>query len=482
MAASEAVATLETIFARASGAGRAGIAVYRLSGPGSFTLLEKLTGKQATPGRIVRAKLYAPPNIGGDRTSELIDDGLVLSFKAPRSFTGEDVVELHLHGSVAVERRVYEVLSQLGARLAEPGEFTRRALINGKLDLAQTEGLADLIDAETDQQRRLALGQMRGRLSEVTKAWRQQLIDILAPLEAAIDFPDEEDVPSEIAARALPVINELEAALAEFEAASAIGIGIREGIDLALIGPPNAGKSSLLNRLANSERAIVSDEPGTTRDIVDIRLDIAGLPVTLSDTAGVRDETNNVIEQIGMAKTLKKAKASQIRLLVLDVSRETNFGTTPNTDEIESLAIRCGVSRETIDLLEPGDIFLCNKVDLHPHHEELKRGAKDVGGLTIVFVSAETGLGIDTLKELIEDRLRTFDCEGAGALPTRERHVEAVAFARGHLADAREKANVTPEFAAEDVRLAIRALSRITGEVDVEDVLGAIFSSFCIGK
>ncbi|MEZ5921810.1 MAG: tRNA uridine-5-carboxymethylaminomethyl(34) synthesis GTPase MnmE [Parvularculaceae bacterium] len=450
----------DTIFARASGAGRAGVAVFRISGPGAFEMSKTLSGAGDEPKR---ARLRPIRDAAGD----LIDEGLVILFKAPASFTGEDVCELHLHGSPAVEAALFEALAKLGARPAEAGEFTRRALLNGKMDLAEVEGLSDLIEAETTLQRKQALGQVGGGLSTVSEGWRTRLIAILAPLEADIDFPDEEDIPAAIAARAGPeieaLIGELEATLTTASKAQAI----REGVRVVIIGAPNAGKSSLLNRLSGSERAIVSDQPGTTRDIIDARLDLSGALVTLFDTAGLRDATNDAIEEEGVRRARNAAEQADIRILINDVS-DVSFQDS-------------SVSRETLvsayGLLKPGDIIAWNKSDRLAAGTSLPAGQKD--GL---LVSAKTGEGVEALLALLSDRVAALCGRIEGPALSRARHEAAVRDAIDHLSSALGRIAAAPELAAEDVRMAARALGRIAGAVGVEDVLDAIFSSFCIGK
>ena len=331
----------DTIFARASGAGKAGVAVFRLSGPQSHAIVNKLVGKRIIYRRAELAAFRDPAD------GTIIDRGLAILFKGPHSYTGEDVVELQLHGSRAVEMSLYETLSNAGARLAAPGEFTLRALKNNKLDLAQAEALADLIDAETTLQRKQALGQLDGRLSAVAERWKSQLLAVMAPLEADIDFPDEADIPAAIAARAGPAIHALKNELTAFLLESKRTRTIREGVSIAVIGPPNAGKSSLVNQLAGSEVAIVSDIAGTTRDVVETRLDLQGVVATVADTAGLRDSVGDVIEEEGMRRARARAESADIRIAVLDP--QSSF-----------------VSRDTLALLQPGDFLVWSRADLSP--------------------------------------------------------------------------------------------------------------------
>ncbi|MHA7870963.1 MAG: tRNA uridine-5-carboxymethylaminomethyl(34) synthesis GTPase MnmE [Hyphococcus sp.] len=447
----------DTIFARASGAGKAGVAVFRLSGPQSLNIANTLVGKQIKIREATLAALRAPD--GG----ALIDRGLVVLFKGPQSFTGEDVAEFHLHGSRAVENALYETLSALGARPAEAGEFTLRAMKNGKLDLAQVEALADLLDAETAPQRMQALGQLDGRLSGLAEDWRRRILAVLAPLEADIDFPDEGDVPAAVAARAGPAIASLKKTLTGFLNQSDRARIIREGISVAVVGPPNAGKSSLVNALAGSEVAIVSDIAGTTRDVVETRLDLNGVVATIADTAGLRGMTADAIEAEGMRRARARAEAADVRIAVVD----------PAADDVS----RETVWRDLAPLLRPGDVLVWSKADLGaaiPH-------ADLPGGVSALAVSAKTGDGVEALVSALAGAVASAPDSSAPAL-TRARHVQAVRTAIDALTRAAAMIETAPELAAEDVRLAARALGSITGQVGVEDVLGEIFSSFCIGK
>lgn len=443
----------DTIFARASGAGRAGVCVFRISGPAARAVAERLSTRRLETRRPTLAAIRDP------ETGEMIDRGLVILFAAPASFTGEDVAEFHLHGSRAVEAAFVEAAARAGARPAGPGDFTRRALANGKLDLAQVEALADLIDAETTQQRKQALGQLEGRLSALAENWRARLVAILAPLEADIDFPDEEGVPAAVAARAGPAIDALISELRSYREGAGRARRLREGVTAAIIGAPNAGKSSLLNALAGADVAIVSATAGTTRDVIETRLDLGGIPVLFADTAGLRDQTTDDIEAEGVRRALGRAQAADLRILVIDPGA------------MESAR---NVSRET--LLRPGDIIVWSKRDLGaapgmtPQH------------IDSFHVSATTGEGVAALMAGLAVRAAELAGGAEGAALTRIRHVQAVEEALTALERARRRVESDPELAAEDARLAARALGRITGAVGVEDVLDEIFSSFCIGK
>ncbi|MDZ7629482.1 MAG: tRNA uridine-5-carboxymethylaminomethyl(34) synthesis GTPase MnmE [Parvularculaceae bacterium] len=441
-----------TIFARASGAGKAGVAVFRVSGPDAFAMTERMVGALPAP-RVATLRTLR------DGLGEAIDKGLVILFPGPASFTGEDIAEFHLHGSFAVERALYEALAALGARAAAAGEFTRRALVSGKLDLAEVEGLADLLDAETALQRKIALGQLGGRLSALAEGWRGRLIAILAPLESEIDFPDEDGVPAAVGLRALPEIDALIAELETVQSGARRARAAREGVKIAIIGAPNAGKSSLLNALAGSDRAIVSELPGTTRDIVEARLDLGGTRVSLFDTAGLRDDFSDPVEAEGIRRTRIKMAQADLRLLVVDVSRETSY-------------------REDAryDLAQEGDLVIFNKIDANPEFT-----APSVSRETFP-ISAKTGAGVGALVERLTKVAADLTSMNVDVGLTRVRHEEAVVEAISHLKLAHGIVVSAPELAAEDIRLAARSLGAITGAVGVEDVLGAIFSSFCIGK
>ena len=452
----------DTIFAKASGHGRAGVAVYRVSGPAAFFITKELIGMVPAVRRVV-FKSFSDP-----QTGNIFDDGLALTFKGPASFTGEDVAEFQLHGAVSVETALYQILTKLGARPAEAGEFTLRALKNGKMDLAQVEALADLIDSETSIQNKQALGQLHGRLSAHAARWRQGLLEILTPLEAEIDFPDEEGVPKHISAAAISAIDSLLSELRVFLENSETAKQIRDGVRIAIIGAPNAGKSSLLNALSGSERAIVSDIAGTTRDIVEARLDLGGMLVTLIDTAGIRD-AGDAIEQEGIKRAKTAASDADMRLLLMP----SDAG---HIDQNTTLA----------PLVTKDDLILVTKIDLSAGSREntSNEQAKKMGaraGADVMHISSQTGDGISALIGALTNRFaQRADIED-GAL-TRARHVKAVSEAIDYLTRAKQALTLAPELAAEDGRLAARALGSITGDVGVEDVLGEIFSSFCIGK
>jgi tRNA modification GTPase len=403
------------------------------------------------PPRVAQRRRLVDPH-----SAEVLDEGLILWFPAPRSATGEDVAELHLHGSRAVLAAVMQALARLGLRLAEPGEFTRRAFLNGKLDLLQAEAVADLAAAETEAQRRQAMRQLGGELGEVYRGWRDRLTRILAHFEAAIDFPDE-DLPPEIEDR---ILGETEALVAEIErhlADGHRGERLRDGIDVAILGPPNAGKSSLLNRIARRDAAITSPVPGTTRDVIEVAIDLGGYPIVLADTAGLRDSAD-AIEQEGKRRAVQRAEKAEIRLFVFDIAHRADAAGAsawPGADTI----------------------LVANKIDLVPAADtDLSPPALPVSALPI---SALTGEGIDKLLTLLGERVaQTYRIEAP--VLTRARHRQALEEAVASLR--RSFSAALPELRAEDLRLALRSLGRITGAVDVEDLLDVIFRDFCIGK
>jgi tRNA modification GTPase len=428
-----------TIVALSSGAGRAGVAVVRISGERARFAVETIAGAVPEARRAAYRALRDPDGA-------IIDHGLVLFFPAPASFTGEDVAEFHIHGSRAVLSRLLAVLTALpGLRLAEAGEFTRRAFEAGKLDLAAVEGLADLIDSETEWQRKQALRQMEGALGQAAAEWRRALIKAMMLLEAELDFSDEGDVGGPLIAEAVSgaqdVLGSLRVALGSFAA----GERVREGFVVVLAGPPNAGKSSLLNALARRDVAIVSPVAGTTRDAIEVRLDLRGMPVVLVDTAGLRDSADE-IEAEGVRRARQKAAHAD---LVLRLRAP------------DSVPERVDDGRE---------IAVATKIDLGGNARPGEIG-----------VSAATGAGLPELIELIASRLGKLG-QTEPALVTRERQRVAVADAVAAIERAALLPHEQPELIAEELRLAVRALERLIGKVDVEDVLDSLFSGFCIGK
>ena len=422
---------MDTIFALASARGKAGVAVIRLSGPSARAIVSRLCGHVPMPRHAALRRLRID--------AELIDEALVLLFPGPGSFTGEDVVEFQTHGSPAVVRRLLVwFASQPGLRLAEPGEFTRRALMNNKMSLTEVEGLGDLIEAETEAQRKLAQRLASGGLREKTEVWRRDLLRAAALIEATIDFADE-DVPIDV----MPDVDALLRATTDSIAVEIAGIAtaerIRDGFEVAIVGAPNVGKSTLLNRLAGREAAITSEIAGTTRDVIEVRMDLRGLPVTLLDTAGIRD-TEDIVEGIGVARAKDRAAQADLRVVLVE------SGSSPDIP------------------LGTDDLVLTAK-----------------GDLTGEGISGKTGLGVDALidriTEILEKRV------SAVGVASHERHRQALDRGLRALRSAEQAlGHLGAEVVAEHLRDALRALDVLVGRVDVEMVLGEIFASFCIGK
>jgi tRNA modification GTPase len=428
-----------TIFALASAPDRAGVGVVRLSGPLARPAAESLAGPLPVARQAVLRRL-------AHKGAE-IDHALLLWFPAPGSFTGEDVAEFHIHGGRAVREALFAALSELGARVAEPGEFSRRAVENGKLDLTRAEAVADLVDAETPAQLRQALRQHDGVLADLYEGWRARLIAALGRAEAAIDFSDDGVGMSEFAV-ARGAAAEIAEEIQEHVDDAGRGESLREGLRLTILGPPNAGKSSLMNALARRDVAIVSETPGTTRDVIEIRLNLGGYLLHVADTAGVR-QTLDAIEAEGVRRALSHA-AGGLTLLLLDGSRpDPRAGLPP-------------------DLPEP-DLIVWNKADL---------GFKREG----FSISLKTGEGLSMLQSMLQQKVQQkLDSDGAPLL-SRPRHRQALGEALGALRHGLEAPADRPELLAEDLRLAMRAIGRITGRVDVEELLDFVFRDFCIGK
>lgn len=433
-----------TLFAPATGPGRSAVSVIRISGPASAEVIRTLAGPLPAPRRLSLRTLRAP-----DGTP--LDEALVAWMPGPASFTGEDMVELHLHGGIAVRGAVLRALADIPACCpAEPGAFTRRAFLNGRLDLTEAEGIADLIDAETEAQRRQALRQLDGALGRIVADWRRRLVDLLAGVEAALDFSDEGDVDdaaldAALADKARAIRDEVAAVLAD----SRRGERLRDGFTVVLAGPPNAGKSTLLNALSRRDAAIVSSTPGTTRDLIEIRCDLGGLPVILVDTAGLR-EAGDAIEAEGIRRT--RARMQQADLVVMLEGPDADTVMPGSMPAVPVLQVR-------------------TKRDLDP-----------VSALpdTTIGISAFTGSGLDRLMTAIEDEAAR--AVGYGdALITRERHRLGLSRCREHL-DRLLAGTALPELAAEDLRLAVRALGEVAGHVGVEEMLDRLFAGFCIGK
>lgn len=444
----------DTIFAPATAAGRAAVAVVRVSGPATLSVVEALT---ARPPKARMAALRTLHHGGVD-----LDEALVLRFEGPASYTGEDSAEFHVHGGRAVVEALLSALSDLGLRLAEPGEFTRRAFENGKLDLTQAEGVADLIDAETEAQRKQALGQVGGALGQRYDRWRDLLIQSLAMLEAAVDFPDE-DLPEAVAERARPGLRTLSAELDTALADVSRGRRVRDGFRIALVGAPNAGKSTLLNGLVEREAAIVTDTPGTTRDVIEVPLVLAGYKVLVADTAGLR-ETTDAIEAEGVRRARAWAEEADLRLWVVD-----------------GFHVKHTVKLQ--EAVRPGDWLILNKADIAEGSALDEAAARWAGeGLKVVRLSARSTAAVSEVREALSAHVAEALSGAEFPAATRLRHAERLREAQGHLLRALSEVGLEVELAAEDVRLAARALEKITGRVDPEDVLGRVFSTFCIGK
>jgi len=452
-----------TIFALSSGRPPAAIAVMRVSGPSAGVALEKLIGRLPEPRKAALARVRDP------ESGETIDEALALWFPAPHSETGEDVAELQVHGGHAVVAAVLEALGKIkGCRLAEPGEFTRRAFENGRLDLTAVEGLADLIGAETPAQRRQAFRQLKGLIGNRAEAWRRRLIEALARVEARIDFSDEADVPEDLIGPAVYAAQQLRSEILAALAGGRRGERLREGLIVAIAGPPNAGKSTLLNRLARREAAIVSPYAGTTRDIIEVHLDLEGYPVTLLDTAGIR-ESAEPVEQEGVRRARERAAAADLVLWVIDGSA-VDRGTHPANSPVEA---------STIWLIE-------NKIDLaKPCSAAATKSEIDDEYQFILSASAMNGTGVDLLVERLAAFAKEYFSTAETGIVTRARHrhllEETAAAINRALAEA-AKPGEHEELVAEELRSAATALGRLTGRVDVEDILDVIFRDFCIGK
>ncbi|MDV7270568.1 tRNA uridine-5-carboxymethylaminomethyl(34) synthesis GTPase MnmE [Thioclava sp. A2] len=427
---------MDTIYALATARGKAGVAVIRVSGPRSKEAGLRLCGT------LPKTRVAGLRKLRLD--GEELDEAVVLVFDAGASFTGEEVVEFHIHGAIATVSAVLRALSQIdGLRMAEAGEFTRRALENGRLDLAQVEGLADLIEAETEAQRKQALKVLSGAVGQYVDAWRADLVRAGALIEATIDFADEE-VPVDVSPEVLELISRVEAAIHMELRGIAAGERIREGFEVAIVGRPNAGKSTLLNAIAGRDAAITSEVAGTTRDVIEVRMDLHGLAVTVLDTAGLR-ETDDVVEAIGVERAISRAKTADLRVFLLDGA--------------------------DVPLIEPlnGDLVVHGKADVFAQ-----------AGLC---VSGKTGEGVDRLISEIASRLEGM-AASAGVM-SHERHRNSLSAALRAMESARNEVLAgadRAELAAEELRIAARALESLVGRVDVEHLLDEIFSSFCIGK
>jgi tRNA modification GTPase len=442
-----------TIYALSSGPGVSGIAVIRISGQETSKAIELLTGKPVPKPRVATLR-----KINKINTSELIDEGIILWFPGPESYTGEDMAEIQVHGSKAVVDALHSTISNIeNCRLAEPGEFTKLAFQNGKINLLKAESVADLISSETEIQRQQAIKIMNGKSADQFNLLREKLLKILSHVEAKIDFPDEDlpnDILKEIKKSSDDVLKNIEKILNDQN----VGERIREGFKIAILGPTNAGKSSLLNHLSNRDVAIVSEIAGTTRDVIETHLNIDGYPVIVSDTAGIR-ESKNEIENKGIKLSLNRAEEADLKLVVVDAK---NFDFT---DVLKSL-------------LDENAILVINKSDLLEGDID-----PEIKKLDHVLISIKKNLNIDELILKIKNNLKNKFITSDDILITRERHRQHLEQCLGHLKNFNKK-NEVEDFdkAAEDLRLATRHLGMIVGKVDVEEILGSIFNDFCIGK
>ena len=442
-----------TIYALSSGSGISGIAVIRVSGSEASNVVKLITGEDLPEPRVSNLKKFNKIS-----TSELIDEGLLLWFPGPESYTGEDMAEMHIHGSIAVVRSMLHQLSKVeNCRLAEPGEFTKLAFQNGKINLLKAESISDLISAETEIQRQQAIKIMSGKSSDKFNSLREKLLKILSNVEAKIDFPEDdlpEDMIKNIKIDSEKIRNQIEKILDDQK----VGERIREGFKIAIIGPTNAGKSSLLNYLSNRDVAIVSEIAGTTRDVIEAHLNLDGYPVVISDTAGIR-ESQDEIEKKGIKLALKRAEDADLNIIVIE-PKSVDFAGFLN------------------DLVSEKSIIVINKIDLG-----FKNISQQISKFNPIFLSIKNETNLDELINRIKDKLKNKFVSSNETLITRERHRQSLEACVQNLKNFEEK-NSKEDFdkAAEDLRLATRHLGMIVGKVDVEEILGSIFSDFCIGK
>ena len=442
-----------TIYALSSGPGVSGIAVIRVSGKEVAEVVKRITGEDLPAPRVATLRKFNKIN-----TKNLIDEGVILWFPEPNSYTGEDLAEFHVHGSRAVITALHSSISKVkNCRLAEPGEFTKIAFRNGKINLLKAESIGDLISSETEIQRKQAIKIMNGKSSDQYNSWREKLLKILSNVEAKIDFPDE-DLPTNILSKikrtSEQIISEIQKVLNDQN----VGERIREGFKIAILGPANAGKSSLLNYLSRRDVAIVSEIAGTTRDVIETHLNLDGYPVIVSDTAGIRGSKDE-IEQKGMKLALNKAEDADLKLVILD----------GKTDKI---------TKTLKNLMDKNSILVINKMDLIN-----KKLNPEFKNYDYVPISIKNDSNLDKLISKIKDKLENKFVNSDDILITRERHRQHLERCVSYLKDFRDK-NGSEEFdkAAEDLRLATRHLGMIVGKVDVEEILGSIFNDFCIGK
>jgi len=442
-----------TIYALSTGPGISGIAIIRTSGPETKKIIKLLTNKPLPTPRVATLR-----KINKINTSELIDEGIILWFPAPQSYTGEDMAEFHIHGSRAVIEALHTSISKVdNCRLAEPGEFTKLAFQNGKINLLKAESIADLISSETEIQRQQAIKIMNGKSADKFNELREKLLKILSHVEAKIDFPDEE-LPEDILQNIKKISTQVSTKIKKILNDQKVGERIREGFRIAIIGPTNAGKSSLLNHLSNRDVAIVSETAGTTRDVIEVHLNIDGYPVVISDTAGIRDSKNE-IEKRGIKLALKKAQDADLKLIVID-AKNPDFK---------------GLLR---DLMDKNSILIINKSDLLTENLSL-----DLKKFDHVLISIKNLIKVDDLILKIKDKLKHKFINSGDILITRERHRQHLERCLKYLNDFDEKNDIKDfDIAAEDLRLASQQLGMIVGKIDVEEILGSIFNDFCIGK
>lgn len=467
----------DTIYALASAQGRAGIAVVRVSGPQARQSLSRLSTASCPPRQAVLTTLRSP------ETQAVIDAAIVIYFQPPRSYTGEDVVEYHIHGGKAVRESLFAALAAMeGHRLAEPGEFTRRAFENGRMDLTQAEAVADLIHAETEAQKQLALGQMGGTLSDLYQGWAEKLVRALAYAEAQIDFSEEDLPDAEVKSHITPVLARVADDIAAHLDDGHRGERLRDGIKIAVIGAPNTGKSSLINALARRDVAIVSDLAGTTRDILEVHLDLNGYPVTFYDTAGLRPEqlssgsAHDKIEAEGIKRALKIADEADFKILLFDGTEDALHPQTLALQDDRSIIVINKIDQVTSLRGAISDEAIHTTSNKHPI--DCFAGARNDD---YIYISVREGIGLnDLINNVSRETMKLFeDIQNTPSL-TRARHRESLQEAQTHIL--RAVNGFSPDMIAEDIRLTVRAIGRITGRTDVEDLLDIIFRDFCIGK
>ncbi|AAL03713.1 tRNA uridine-5-carboxymethylaminomethyl(34) synthesis GTPase MnmE [Rickettsia conorii] len=445
---------METIFAQSSAFGKAGVAVFRISGPKSLEVLQLLTGRKDFKSRLMYYQQITVPE-----TKELIDNVMVVYFKSPGSFTGEDVVEIHTHGSKAISIMLTNALLNIaGIRLAEAGEFTKRAFLNNKFDLTAAEGIADLINAETIMQHKQAIRQASGKLEALYNNWRSQLLKMLSLLEAYIDFPDE-DIPDTVLNEVTNTHTILVNTISEYLNDNRKGELLRSGLKLAIIGPPNVGKSSLLNFLMQRDIAIVSNIAGTTRDIIEGHLDIGGYPIILQDTAGIREESSDIIEQEGIKRAINSAKTADIKIIMFDAEK-----------------LDSSINEDIINLIDENTITIINKIDLI----EASKIFSIENKYKCLRVSVKNNIALSSILKNIENIAENMAGFTETPYITNQRHRNYLQQALSHLTAFSLDNDLV--LATEDIRMTARCIGAITGVINVEEILGEIFKNFCIGK